>query len=634
MSANLDVSSLNLSIDVGQLGKFLQGVVGTLKTTEDKLTSMEQNMTKNNEATEAKAVEREKGLKETIEAQAKTITQLTEKLATLEAVGGPARLKEFEEKMLTLSDRTAQTEAGNKNVDKALADLRVQLATMEHTTHDSNDNSKKAQDESKATAALIAGLEARVVSAEATVKKMTEDLIAAEDELSTRYEKIRNELTESLSRVAHDQANFLSKQELQQLPMEQYMKDSASLVQSLVGSAQRTIASAKFDVQRRKAVENIMLAWQQQTGQSQKRLGATRAIKRIMNKKVEQAHNQWKWQTKLDSVVQGFYIAIDEKVPTPEQILANTGFPDRVADLERRVSSHTDNIATTIQLGDLEKSMLAHVSDQVAALTSAFDSARADDASENQTKFVEAFDSLAGLRRDLNALKSFADATGARLDNGEFATTRELQKLMTDVLLLWNAMKQLDAGKAEKKEFEQLAVELTNKSTIATHMQPTAKAVKEANVLPSAGGQLGHVPPDLEEIGATVMSNAQKVAAVQGMLAALSEFVEELVLKISGMRGIEASKLPVFPQTLIRTGGGFRELQGSDVALSSESHTQIAAPAADSAESMDRFLRYARSLVGQSSDYARSKSGRPTRPASGRRELPAELRLDGNTFRR
>jgi hypothetical protein len=56
---------------------------------------------------------------------------------------------------------------------------------------------------------------------------------------------------------------------------------------------------------------------------------------------------------------------------------------------------------------------------------------------------------------DLQSLKKTVE--------GEYASNKDLQKLMTDVLLLWNSMKQLDASKADRSELERLALEYTNK---------------------------------------------------------------------------------------------------------------------------------------------------------------------------
>ena len=627
--SNLDASQLNLSVDVGQLGKFLESVVSAVKANEEKLTAMEAAQTAAKEQQESKSNEKEAALKELIESQSKKISELSEKLATLESLSGGEKLKTFEGKMADLTDRTAASEVSCKSIEKVLADVRQNIATLERTTHDMSDFSSQTKSDSKKVDETFAALSSRLGEAESSIKAIHDDFDAAESELALRYDAMRNDLKGTLTRIAEEQGAFLERQDSARLPMDKYLEDSNRMIKALVSSAQKTIASAKFDVNRRKAVENMMLAWNHQVGLSHKRNLGTRSLKRELMKKVGSHFSAWKWQTKLDSVVQGFHEAIDEKIPTAEEIMGGTGFPARVDELEVKVSEHAANIATTQQLDEVKNSMLELVSGHVAALTAAISGGRAEDQESNGSKFTEIFSTLASLSASLSALKEYSETAVGRLDGGEFATAKELQKIMTDVLLLWNAMKQLDASKAEKREFEQLALEISNKAALSTHLQPSADSVKRGSSLPSVTSS-----EDTSNFKMEISSQNERITNVQSMLLALAEFVEELVMRMANMKGIESNRLPVFPHTLVRTGGGFRDMQSSDVQVvggGGASHDEV-----NTSESMDRFLRYARSLVSNSADFARPKNV-SRRPASGLKRdlvLPSELRVDGNTARR
>ena len=636
--ADLDVSHLNVSVDVGQLPKVLEAMIGAIKDSASKIAALEAALAEARSAKENSKPEPsplDSALRDSVESQTKSLSELQEKLNTFERLditGALDKVATFESKLADLAERVGQFEVSFKTIEKTQADQRLLLDQADKKAQDATDQLRKIIVDEKQTVDLAIKLNARTEAVETEVAALAKIVTSAEEVLASRYEQIRVELTDSLTRVANDQAQFLARQDAERLPHQDYLAKTNEMVQSLVGSAQRTIASAKFDVARRKAAENMLQAWLHQSGLAVKRRLAVRALTKIFCRKQRESVEKWKWQTKLDSVVAGFQEEINARLPSdPAMILAGSGIAERLVALESDLTATRAEMATTIALEESKNKLIEEFKLMIQSANETLHAAGADSSADYEAKLKLCIETMEEFKSSVIEARDSAGLGLRRMDAGEFASAHDLQKIMTDVLLLWNSMKQLDACKAEKREFEQFALEASNRQPSPSVVSPAAPAVSAAVAAPQTSAAPPAAPPAaaaapeiLEGFSRELSLQSQRIDNLHSFFTSLAEFVEELVLRISTLRGFEGAQLPVFPAALLRVGGGYRPLEAADVEINESANT----------DSMDRFLRYARSLVSNAAEYSGERRSPPRAVSRGRRELilPADLRLDGATY--
>jgi len=223
------------------------------------------------------------------------------------------------------------------------------------------------------------------------------------------------------------------------------------------------------------------------------------------------------------------------------------------------------------------------------------------------------------------------------------ATSKEIQTMTRDVLLMWNSIKQLDAAKADRKDVDCFSQESTSRERLAdTRLQDVERALQERVEKEALAAQENWTSAQEKwtELERKMDESSKQMSQWEQMWEKLAGHVEDLVAKMSQHQVADANKFPSATARPSSRGGSREPVRDADTVVRSRTHDgdlaitamigsatpastpkarMHSSPEGDSEQTTSRCLQGAKGIVEATLDQALSSSrshlGAPPRPA-------------------
>ncbi|CAD7958311.1 unnamed protein product [Amoebophrya sp. A120] len=401
------------------------------------------------------------------------------------------------------------------------------------------------------------------------IKRVEGQQLEMDAKYSRKYQQMWNEVPKALEEMNGRHIEQLEKQ------LQTNAADKVAEVQNLVKYCLQILSRVQSEKKSETDQKNLLLAWREQSWINARRRMGMEQLRKFLKSRIKDPFQTWKVQAMYETTIKRITAEYTRRIPDVPKQLDELGFPAKIESLQDHISKLSD-----------EKAGKDEVAEEISSTVSKID-AKAEELDQLREEFVDHKGVTETLEGGISAAKELVTSVEKKAGSAEsrveqlkqaieanYAQNTEVQAMVKDVLLIWYSIKQLDATKADKKDMEAYALESINREK-ANVRQEVIEKNEEMK------GELGSMQGNVEEIGRGFNEQQGQFVSLQQMLGNLASFVEELVVKIAEMQGVEV------------TGGAEKE---------AKSMTNM--------EDMEQWLHYAKGVVDQSLDnYHGASSG-------------------------
>jgi chromosome segregation ATPase len=540
------------------------------------------------------------------------------------------KISDFQATLANLVERVGASEVCASHAQAALVDMRNKIDQLANRTQEISDHVKTLEQFASSSQTRLQTHDEQLSEISSALNEISDSQAAQIANQSNFQKSFKAEISDKIDRLQKQLSREISDSLKSLAPSENSGQNRTSkisdqqLLNNMVSAAQKAIASAMGSHAQEKFRVRVLDVWREAASEGGKRRIAVRLLNRCIARVFDRSiFSVWRDKVQIDRLRHQLEITVSSKIPSPDQILGQ--HPQKLESLNKKVEVLEAALKEQEQVRMEDNAEFRANSGRTMEELRVLSSTVAEISGKTEDKYKPVFDYLtADLKKitaELTDLKKTVDT--------DYATNKDLQKLMTDVLLLWNSLKQLDATKADRSDFERLAAEWNNK--VAEMLRNFDDFSVSLTALQSKQQSAAVLTPAV----AAVSSGADpaELQKLQAQLMTIAQYLFDLVGRLAGMRGIDASKLPVFPSPLLPENF---VVMPQPHTVSPAAPSGLPPPPAMAAsraslgsgplmetQNTAELLRYARSLV--------TAAGGSRSPQNLRRELilPADLRLDG-----
>ena len=479
------------------------------------------------------------------------------------------------------SDRMDIISAACKGVEKDSVDMRVAFHTTSRSVSDMNDLVNKNSHEWHVAKDTIEEVTRRMTSMQGDFGTLETIVDSVGRTFTARYTEIRDSLALSVGKVAEEQrSSFKRLQESLVKPADTIA--GQSMLMSVISAARRFMADAKFDSLNRNRSNAILMAWYRESVNSVRRkLGAHR-FKDFVNRRARCI--LWDWERmnyvqKLSGVIE---VTVEREVSNCVHVQQSATVLDRLRLLDSSVAAlaerHSDVVRFQESLTEMHTWMETTIADAERERSATMNPQSEGIVADLQSVVRR----MADVEAKINAImippltpgpsKTIVDQP--ETSNPKYARVDQLQDILTNVLMLWNHVKQLGESKVDKEGLKDLIDENVRRAIPIGAVRATE---------------------DMRDIRETIESLKNSVDALELSRPTTRVTVSEGPMQRPHFSPRELSHVARTP-TLITQPKSMG--------------TASAGPALK-AQSMDKFLQYARSVLDTAMTDSRSEIGIP-----------------------
>ncbi|PHJ21228.1 mediator complex subunit med9 [Cystoisospora suis] len=368
--------------------------------------------------------------------------------------------------------------------------------------------------------------------------QVEEDQKNLSESVASKYDKLWHEVVTALEKMnSTELSNF-------QLEVSKRSQQSELRVQQLVSYAIGLATRAARDRREADVKKAVISRWKERAWIGARQRMACRSLSRLFRIHLRRHFTRFEhviaWETQVNRLKQEF----SNSLPDVRSIVRDT-VKVRIDALESRLTD--------------EQSFIEQVKEEVRRLnTKAQEFQVATE--ELNDRSACASQALRELRADLDQEMEKDLYKEERLRKAEelvndiaekmsqVARQDEMQGIMKDVLLIWTAVKQLDAAKADKRELDAFANE-------ASTRDQTSK-LQLKNLESTSNDQHGRLRSQIGEMEAKLREVNTMSKTLNYMLGMMMRFMEDVVHKIASMdpNVVQYTRMA---NKVIRTGGGW-----------------------------------------------------------------------------
>ncbi|CAD7945356.1 unnamed protein product [Amoebophrya sp. A25] len=400
------------------------------------------------------------------------------------------------------------------------------------------------------------------------IKRVEGQQLELDAKYSKKYQQMWNEVPKAVEELNVKRIEQLEKQ------LQTNAADKVAEVQNLVKYCLQILSKVQADRKIETDTKNFLHHWREQSWINARRRMGMAALTKFLRSRIKDPFQTWKVQAMYETTIKRITAEYTRRIPDVPKQLDELGFPARIENLQDQLSRLNE-----------DKASKDDVADDIEKTVAQFEPIREDieaiqkDAGETKST-VSTLDSSISAAKDLVAsVDESAKIAASKVEmlkealEANYAQNTEVQAMVKDVLLIWYSIKQLDATKADKKDMEAYALESINREKASVREEVMSKNEEMR-------GELGNMQGNVEDIGRGFNEQQTQFVNLQQMLGNLASFVEELVVKIAEMQGVEVS-------------GGAEKPASSMTNM----------------EEMENWLHYAKGVVDQSLENYHSAQG-------------------------
>eukprot|EP00392_Amoebophrya_sp_AT5.2_P015840 g16061.t1 len=408
---------------------------------------------------------------------------------------------------------------------------------------------------------------------------------------SKKYQQMWNEVPKALEEMNGKHIAQLEKQ------LQTNAADKVAEVQNLVKYCLQILSRVQADRKKESDQKNIMLHWRAQSWINARRRMGMEQLRKFLKARIKDPFQTWKVQAMYETTIKRLTAEYTRRIPDVPKQLDELGFPAKIENIQDYITKLQDEKAGKV-VDDVAEEISKTVA-QIEAKAEELDMLKEDVNQEKErvTGVEGNLESVRGVAEGVSGTATSAEGKVERLKSlleANYAQNTEVQAMVKDVLLIWYSIKQLDATKADKKDMEAYALESINREKTNVREEVMQKNTEIRGELGTMQGRafgllyFGVKMGSVDEIGRGFGEQQGQFVNLQQMLGNLASFVEELVVKIAEMQGVEV------------TGGAEKDPRGMT-----------------SMDDMEQWLHYAKGVVDQSLDnYHAGTAGGNGRPSS------------------
>ena len=380
------------------------------------------------------------------------------------------------EGLAKLGDYRAATEERHDNVMLTLRKLERDVAesagysvTATRRANEVSLSFEKLSAQLTSTETVTKAADGRILRAESAIDALIKSAIDMKEECDVRSDQFELKIIQALGTISSklqggNHGNFTP-------AVPQKIPDSLLF---LVSAIQREVVEAKRQLKENRAKDNVLVLWHIECIKSSKRDSTIRVIRNIIVSKIGFAFRRWKWFTACE-------LCVSEITRFKREIERNSSFYVKNETFQHRIEAiEMSQIELSRSIEDFRRmspSIIEPFAQQLAALSSRMREqetalSHSDKARSGEiAKLNSAIENLGVqlIELELNKQRNFKnEADRAQSDR----TEHQLQSVLTDLLLLWNNLKQIDQTKSDKKEIERIMAHLNE-------LQPTSNLIEE-----------------------------------------------------------------------------------------------------------------------------------------------------------
>jgi len=383
------------------------------------------------------------------------------------------------------------------------------------------------------------------------------DAITQEIGSSTRaVQEAQESLRESVSKkyerlwqdVLHAIEEFKDNQ-LQELRAELDRKTARDTGSTLVNHALQLMASATAERKQVGLCKQLVVAWKEQTWISARRRVGILLLHRIACRRQQSILSRWGRAAHFSYIAGQLRSEYNSMLPDVQQIISDSGLEEQCIGLENRLTSlmeMVDGKCSAIS-SDMECALRKQeeffetrlVELQVAQeklaradsveklteqltqdLTEQFTSQLRDQSTRHEQMFASVSEQI--------------EASGVTLANSleSTAKSKEVQSIVSDVMVMWNSIKHLDASKVDRKDVDSMLLESSARERLA--------AQRFEDLETEIGGRVHEVATSsterANELHGKFDETVKQAKQWEEMWDKMSAFVEDLVTKVTELQ--------------------------------------------------------------------------------------------------
>lgn len=460
------------------------------------------------------------------------------------------------------------------------------------------------------------------------VQKQSEDVKMRQDNLedavNKKYGRLWTQVEKSLGEMNTDHFVGL-KDEIDQKHETVRME-----VQKLMNYSTKVMAKTMAERKQHAIGKAIVMQWRQQSYTTARRRMGLLALHNLFIRRQKNVWGRWSKRTAYLHLAEKVRKEYNGKIPDFRSILEESGLEKKCRMLEDAVDLLKREKAPQIKV---DQAMAEQKEDFLNRLK-VIDELKANIASNlaDIKKLSERTDGQDSDIEDLRVqieenIKATSDVAEQLVD---LASTKDVQAMMKDILLIWNSIKQLDAAKADQKEVDMICTENSKKEK---RMHDRFDFLESDSATRVSQGVMD-IQEKMVEVDNRVKENARNFTHWQEKWDTLAGFVEDLVAKIADIQGFvkpEGVKAGSASARSSSRGAGSRRDPGypgvrqehvtiSSVQRHDEGGGLSPRGAPEHGRAMDEWISSARNVAFGAIDEAMSQAQPPrTRPGqSGR----------------
>jgi hypothetical protein len=448
-------------------------------------------------------------------------------------------IKELYEKMTNL-----EAEAGNwKAVDRLAKENNLQVKAfgrdMEEFRRQIADFREK-----------VDAVPARLAEMEGTVSTVSLAQEALEDSVSRKYEKLWTDLMHAIDEMRETQMEELKSEIINNQTSAQ--KEAASLV----GHAMTFMASAHTERRKMVAARSLLVAWKDQMMISARRRMGITLLHKMLLRRERNGFDSWRASHKIGTLCDRLNSQYTEQLKDVyEEIKAgDTQLNKRCDRIDSEVATHGGAKADKRSLDDAVADLRKFVNLELQAIQ------ELQTTQQDHGNTIQKHAELHGahmktednLGRNLSVVGQDLATTMERIK--VLADKTEVKSMISDILMIWNSIKQLDTSKADKKDVDSFALETGNRDKLALRRLEDF----EADLASKSKQETLRVQEKWTDLEGRVDESARQFRHWEQMWEKLSGFVEDLVAKVGDLQATSQPNAGV-SVSASRAGGGWKE---------------------------------------------------------------------------
>jgi hypothetical protein len=361
-------------------------------------------------------------------------------------------------------------------LERDVAESAGLSATATRRANEISSSLEKLSGQLTSTDSVTKAADGRILRAESAIDALIKSATELKEECDVRSDEFELKITQALGTISSklqggNHGNFTP-------AVPQKIPDSLLY---LVSAIQREVVEAKRQLRQNRAKDNVLVLWHIECIKSAKRDATIRAIRNIIVSKIGFAFRRWKWFTACELCMNEITLLKHEIDRNTALFVSNDTFQHRIEAIE------VSQVELTRSIEDFRRispSIVEPVAQELAELSSRMheqqnfishsDKARSGEIS----KLNSAMENLGVklIELELDKQRKFKNETDrAHSDR----TEHQLQSILTDLLLLWNNLKQIDQTKRDKKDIERIIAHINELQSASNYIEENNREIIE-----------------------------------------------------------------------------------------------------------------------------------------------------------